>query len=65
VKRQVKRLHSEDARLLRSMLYDILRRVDDIETALGHLQHVTGTLEKINVSYDQAEILEGERITNE
>lgn len=36
--KKLKRLHSEDARFLRTMLYDILRRLDEVESAVGHLQ---------------------------
>lgn len=33
-----KRLHSDDARLLRDMFYDLMARIVSIEEALGDLQ---------------------------
>lgn len=41
--KQVKRLHSEDARLLRALLLDVVARLIEAENAIGHLQRVTFT----------------------
>lgn len=39
-KRVIRRLHSEDSRILRSMILDLHARILDIEIAVGELQRL-------------------------
>jgi hypothetical protein len=53
-----KRLHSEDARMLRTLLLDVMGRLIEVESAVGLCQDALGLYHKPELSEDVAEILE-------
>ena len=58
MKTKTRRMHSEDARLLRSMLLDVITRQVELETAIGHLQHIVTPGLSIEIPEPDTEIIE-------
>lgn len=42
MRRKIKRLHSEDARFLRNMFYDLIERMNELEFHMGEIQRRLG-----------------------
>lgn len=59
-KRKTNRLHSEDARMLRDMVLSIHAQVSELESSLGHIQHLLNLDRDVLLSDDgpMAEIME-------